>query len=369
MRICIVLPSLMGGGAEILYINLIKYWISKGHSLDLIVLTDLDDETSIRDRLPSECDVVEIGAKRIATSIFSLIKILFQKKYEIVLTAMWPATIVTVICSLPVIHKTKVFVSEHTIVSNYQNSFTSRKLYSITSYIFYNMINGIIAVSNAVRDDIVNATRIKEEKIEVIYNAVASGRSKPSKEQIEHYLKDLWKEDVKYKLLSVGSLKQEKDFITLINAFNLLPINIKDNCILIILGEGPERKNLESLIHQRGLDKQIFLPGFKLDPYPWYCTADLFVLSSKFEGFGNVIVEAMEVGLPIVSTNCTGGPSEILQEGVFGSLVPVNDPNKLSLSIQDMLNIKHDTNKLIKRAKDFSVSKIGDKYIKYFKAN
>ena len=210
MRICIVLPSLMGGGAEILYINLIKYWISKGHSLDLIVLTDLDDETSIRDRLPSECDVVEIGAKRIATSIFSLIKILFQKKYEIVLTAMWPATIVTVICSLPVIHKTKVFVSEHTIVSNYQYSFTSRKLHSITSYIFYNMINGIIAVSNAVRDDIVNATRIKEEKIEVIYNAVASGRSKPSKEQIEHYLKDLWKEDVKYKLLSVGSLKQEK---------------------------------------------------------------------------------------------------------------------------------------------------------------
>ena len=97
--------------------------------------------------------------------------------------------------------------------------------------------------------------------------------------------------------------------------------------------------------------------------------ADLFVLSSKFEGFGNVIVEAMEVGLPIVSTNCTGGPSEILQEGVFGSLVQVNDPNKLSLSIQDMLNIKHDTNKLIKRAKDFSVSKIGDKYIKYFKAN
>ena len=85
----------MGGGAEILYVNLIKYWISKGHSLDLIVLTDLDDETSIRDRLPSECDVVEIGAKRIATSIFSLIKILFQKKYEIVLTAMWPATIVT----------------------------------------------------------------------------------------------------------------------------------------------------------------------------------------------------------------------------------------------------------------------------------
>ena len=197
---------------------------------------------------------------------------------------MVTTTIVTVICSLPVIHKTKVFVSEHTIVSNYQNSFTSRKLHSITSYIFYNMINGIIAVSNAVRDDIVNATRIKEEKIEVIYNAVASGRSKPSKEQIEHYLKDLWKEDVKYKLLSVGSLKQEKDFITLINAFNLLPINIKDNCILIILGEGPERKNLESLIHQRGLDKQIFLPGFKLDPYPWYCTADLFVLSSKFEG-------------------------------------------------------------------------------------
>ena len=107
------------------------------------------------------------------------------------------------------------------------------------------------------------------------------------------------------------------------------------------------------------------MPGFKLDPYPWYCTADLFVLSSKFEGFGNVIVEAMEVTTNS-STNCTGGPSEILQEGVFGSLVPVNDPNKLSLSIQDMLNIKHDTNKLIKRAKDFSVSKIGDKYIKYF---
>jgi len=102
------------------------------------------------------------------------------------------------------------------------------------------------------------------------------------------------------------------------------------------------------------------------NPYPWYCTADLFVLSSMWEGFGNVIVEALECGVPVVSTNCPSGPSEILDNGEYGTLVPVGDYVLLSNAIHSTLLKKVNKNKLIERSKQFTVTKISLQYLKYF---
>jgi glycosyltransferase involved in cell wall biosynthesis len=103
-----------------------------------------------------------------------------------------------------------------------------------------------------------------------------------------------------------------------------------------------------------------------LDPYPWFRTADIFVLSSLWEGFGNVIVEALECGLPVISTNCPSGPSEILQDGLFGRLVPIKDPQSLALAIEDTLKKPRESEVLIKHAQNFSVRTISDEYLNYF---
>ena len=112
----------------------------------------------------------------------------------------------------------------------------------------------------------------------------------------------------------------------------------------------------------------MFLPGSVADPYPWYRSADLFVLSSLWEGFGNVIVEALECGLPVVSTEAAGGPREILENGRYGNLVPSGNPALLAKEMAEALTSPHDRASLIKRARAFSVSEISSRYLEYFES-
>ena len=132
---------------------------------------------------------------------------------------------------------------------------------------------------------------------------------------------------------------------------------------LCILGEGSERTALETQVHALGLEGRVLLPGYKSDPAPYYARADLFVLSSDHEGFGNVIVEALDHGVPVVSTDCPSGPREILQEGKYGTLVPVGDVDALAQAMLATLHAPHDPAALKARARDFAVDTIADQYL------
>jgi glycosyltransferase involved in cell wall biosynthesis len=162
----------------------------------------------------------------------------------------------------------------------------------------------------------------------------------------------------------VGTLKAPKDHATLIRAFALLPESLSAK--LIILGEGQLRGELEDLIRELGLQDKVHLPGFMIDPSPWFRSADLFVLSSLYEGFGNVIVEALECGVPVVSTDCPSGPAEILDHGRIGKLVPIRDQESLSRAMTASYFEEHDRRVLMDRAKDFSIERISVQYLDYF---
>ena len=149
----------------------------------------------------------------------------------------------------------------------------------------------------------------------------------------------------------------------MIKAFAALPDDISAK--LVILGEGPLRQELLALIEQLDLGERVLMPGFTTDPYPWFRSADLFVLSSRWEGFGNVIVEAMECGVPVISTNCPSGPAEIFEDGRYGTLVPVQDPVAMAAAMVNSLNATHEREALMRRAQDFSVRKISDQYLAY----
>jgi len=98
----------------------------------------------------------------------------------------------------------------------------------------------------------------------------------------------------------------------------------------MILGEGEERPNLEALVRELGLEEDVALPGFVENPYKYMKRAAVFVLSSRWEGFGNVLVEAMALGTPVVATDCPSGPAEILEGGKWGRLVPVGNHEALA---------------------------------------
>jgi glycosyltransferase involved in cell wall biosynthesis len=146
----------------------------------------------------------------------------------------------------------------------------------------------------------------------------------------------------------------------------LLPHSL--NAKLTILGEGVLRPELEAMIETLEIRSSVSLPGFVLDPTLWFGSADLFVLSSSWEGLPTVMIEALECGVPVVSTDCPSGPAEILENGLYGRLVPVGDVTALAAAIQASLLEPHDHDALRRRAQDFAVPRIAVQYLAYFRS-
>ena len=162
-------------------------------------------------------------------------------------------------------------------------------------------------------------------------------------------------------ILGAGRLNPHKDFRTLVRAFKC----VRQQCEaqLVIIGEGGEREELESLINDLGLTDSVQLPGFVRNPYAVIARSNVFVLSSSSEGFGNVLVEAMALGVPVVSTDCPNGPAEILEGGKWGRLVSVGDVKAMSKAIFETLNNPPESSGLLKRAGSFTSKRIAGQYL------
>jgi glycosyltransferase involved in cell wall biosynthesis len=163
-------------------------------------------------------------------------------------------------------------------------------------------------------------------------------------------------------ILGAGRLTRQKDFPTLIRAFSL--VAAQRDCRLMILGEGQERRALEGLAAELGLAYRFALPGFAADAVDYMAQAALFVLSSAWEGFGMVLVEAMAVGTPVVSTDCPSGPREILLDGELGRLVPVSDPWALARAMLETLDAPPNPERLRRRAADFTSERAAERYLR-----
>ena len=162
-------------------------------------------------------------------------------------------------------------------------------------------------------------------------------------------------------IIGVGRLVPQKKFSTLIMAF--AKIRSKRNLRLMILGEGRLRKELEQLAEQLQVADDFIMPGFQDNPFACISKASVFVLSSVWEGLVSVLVEALATGCAVVSTDCPHGPSEILEKGKYGRIVPVGDYKAMADAILQALDTPADRNVLIARADDFSVSLIVEQYL------
>ena len=198
----------------------------------------------------------------------------------------------------------------------------------------YPLADRIIAVSEGVADDLASAFGVPRGDIRVIPNPVVGPQVfEQAKQEANH---PWFIDDSPPVILAVGRLDKVKDYPTLVRAF----AKVRDErpCRLVILGEGLRRPAIQKEARKLGVKDDLSMPGYVSNPFKYMARADIFVLSSKWEALGNVLIEAMACGTPVISTDCPGGPSEVLKRGKFGRLVPVGDLGALASAIAEGLN-------------------------------
>lgn len=332
-RLAIFLHGLYGGGVERVMLNLARGISERNYPVDLILVRATGPYSN---QIPDAIRVIDLKAHRALFSIPALVRYLNHERPMALLSTIDYTNVIALLASRFVRKRPRILVAEHDTFSHRisQISWKYRILLSTFHRLFYPWADTIIAVSNGAANDLTQTTGISRDRIRVISNPVITpDLYKMVKESPQHP----WFESNNIPIiLAVGRLTKQKDFPTLLYAFS--EVRKHRLARLIILGEGEDRQFLEELILQLGISEDVDLPGFVPNPYAYMSHANLFVLSSRWEGLPTVLIEALFCGLPVVSTDCPSGPLEILKNGQYGLLVPVGNTGALELAICSALN-------------------------------
>lgn len=356
--IALFAPDVTGGGAERVLLNLGRAFVQRGFKVDLVLA---QARGAYLREIPSGIQVVDLAVPNVLLGLYGLIRYLRRARPGLLFSALDHANLVALWACLLAGAPTRCFVSVHSLLSlswsRSQNPLA--RCIPFLASCFYPEAETVIAVSRAVAEDLKSVTGLSADKIKVIYNPVVTpeipvlAAARPDHPWLRSKDKPV--------ILAAGRLTAAKDFATLIQSFRLLKQKL--DCRLIILGEGPERGNIEALITEQGLGDAVSMPGFVANPFAFMRQSSVFVLSSAWEGFGNVLVEAMACGCPVVSTQCPGGPAEILENGKYGPLVRVGDVEELMKAILAVLGNPPAAEVLRERAAMFTLEVIAQQYI------
>lgn len=331
--LAIFTSTMGGGGAQRSMVKLAGAIAHRGFEVDLVLIRA---EGHYRSEVSEAVRVIDLGARRALASIPPMVRYLRRERPAALLSSLDYVNIVGLWARRLSGVETRMIVSErNTLSSVVQNASRFRtKLRPPLMRWFYPWADGIVAVSRGVADDLTNMTGITSDRVQVIYNPVISPLLR---EMASAPLDHPWfRPGEPPVVLGLGRLKPQKDFGVLIEAF--AHVRETRQARLLILGEGPERGRLESTVRRLGLENDVQLPGWVVNPYPFMSRSGLFVLSSRWEGLPGALIEALYCSVPVVSTDCPSGPREILEDGRHGLLVPVGDVPALARAIDIALS-------------------------------
>jgi glycosyltransferase involved in cell wall biosynthesis len=332
-RIAFFIGSFGGGGIERITAHLAHGFVQSGIKIDLVLNRA---ESPHLWRMPTETRIIDLKQPKLSLSLPRLIRYLRQENPQVLLAADHYLNEVALIAKAFAGVKTRIFVAEHNQISKTARNGNKLKarLAPLFARFLYPSADGIIAVSQGVAHDLAHTASLPLERIHTIYNPVITPEMLISaQDTVDHpWFKS---QDIPV-LLGVGKLEAQKDFPNLIRAF--AKVRQHRPCRLVILGWGPDRPQLEALIQDLGLQDDVDLPGYAQNPYAYMARSSVFVLSSAWEGLPTVLIEAMALGTPVVSTDCESGPAEILANGQYGHLTPVGDSDALADAILKVLS-------------------------------
>jgi glycosyltransferase involved in cell wall biosynthesis len=333
--IALFLPSLRGGGAERVMLNLAEGFSHRGLDVELVLASAVGEYLGL---VPPSVQLIDLKAPRVLASLPALVRYLRRVRPRALLSALDHANVVVLLARRLARMDGRVVISVHNHYSSSAASSRKIKVKILTLMMrwLYPGADAIVTVSHGVADDLTQTIGLDKRHLHTIYNPVVTPTLLTRlDEPVDHPWFMPGQPPV---VLGVGRLTAQKDFPTLIRAF--AELRQKREAHLIILGEGEDRTAIEGMIKELGIEHDVALPGFVSNPYPYMKHAAVFCLSSAWEGLSSVLVEAMACGTPVVSTDCPSGPSEILEGGRCGMLVPVGDPAAMATAIEHALSAK-----------------------------
>lgn len=310
----------------------------QGLSEEQDLLVDLLVVVAKRGQLPEvpwpNIRTIDLGTSHSQMAIPALVRYLRAERPDALMVAKDRAIRATIIAHRLAGVKTRLYGQLHMNMQGFMKdkSLVSRWLRILPMRWLFPSLRKIICVSEGVAQDTREITGMSAERVISLKNPVITPEvAKLAAEPVHH----AWFDGQKKILLAVGRLSPEKDFATLLRGFSML--TSEEDVRLVILGEGPLSEELSALTQELGLEDRVAFLGYQTNPYAFMQKASMLVLSSRWEGAPTVLIEALSLGTPCVSTDCDFGPREIFQDGKYGCLSPVGDPAALGQAIMKTL--------------------------------
>jgi len=328
LKVSLFLAKLDGSGVPRVMLNLSEGFRAMGCRVDLIVG---DASGSFAGQIPTGVGLHNLGVRRIARALPHLVSRLRATKPDVLISAEDHANLVAILARLPArCPNTRLAVSGHVRFNRPDSNRLLTRSYWVLRLIprLYPLADLVTTVSEGLADNMAKEVPYPRGEITVIPNAVLSQRVFQLAEEDPGHPWLTEAQGSMQTVVAVGRLSNAKNFGLLIDAVARLP-----HIRALILGEGPLRSDLEAQIAGLGLTERVRLLGFQANPYCFMRRADAFVLSSRFEGLPTVLIEALALGVPVISTDCPHGPREIIEGAGSGVLVQPGDPGSLAAGI------------------------------------
>ncbi len=349
--------SLTLGGTEAkMARNFLPFLKQRGRINPKLLL--LQERGFFLDELPNNIERLSLNETR-DTRITSIIpkykKALQHLKADVVVSCMWyPAIISYIARKLSLCNFMHIVHDTVNMTAYIEDNFRTERfkaLWTLLTKMAYQDAESMIVVSNGEKEDLLENFGLKDKKVEVVYNPLNHAM-----------ISEMSKDDPGISIdgpviVTASRLVHQKGLDILLRAFRIVRSSVPSK--LVIIGDGDKRGELMNLSRSLKLEEDVIFLGAQLNPYKYMKMATVFCLASRYEGFGNVIPEAMITGAPVVVTDCPSGPAEIVDNGEYGLLVPPEDPNAIADALIKVLSDSklRDTlsNLSLKRAQGFDL--------------
>lgn len=361
-RIAIYTPDLSTGGVGKMRLHLVREMVRRGLTVDLLLA---DTSSPLFAHVPDGVDVLSLPSTHPIYSLPGLVTYLRSARPTVLITDRLRLNIATHRARALARVPTRLYLSMHNPLTVKLDGLSAKKREKLSrQFLTWAPRNDrIVAVSQGVADDLIDGVGLSPSLVKVVTNPVITpDLARLAAEPVSHRF---FEDSGVPVILSAGRMTEQKDFPTLLKAF--AKVRETRTARLLILGKhGETYAALLALVKSLGIADDVDMPGFDANPYRYMTRADVYALSSRWEGFGNVMVEAMATGLPVVATDCPVGPREILQDGRLGPLVPMGDAAAMADALLQVLDTPRDREVIKAGVERYTVERSVDGYLDTF---